>query len=747
MAASSPRRARRPSLAAASLVLFVLVSVGQGGWPVDRVFASTSHRSRDSGKPTQTFGKRKSKKDVVDFSSISSSAWREIDARALAGDVKEVEVLFKGMHDKVPTNMKRMLFNTVIKACANAGDVQGAETWRNQMLAAGIEPNLEHYNKIIEAAAKSGDVASAEKWLEAQRRSGIPVDILNYNTVIDACAKAGDLQSAQKWFAEALEVGLIPNLITYSAVIAACAKAGDLQSAQKWFAKALEVGLIPGLITYNNMITACAKAGDLQSAQKWFAQVVEVGLIPDMITYSAAIDACVRAGDCRMAEQLFAKFGDIGMKPDIVMFNTLMSACAWRGDLIGAYEWLGKAIAAKLTPTIFSYIAVIKACGKTKSPQGHVAEHLFRRMISEGIMPNKALLSALKNAIGAPALDRLCGDLRIPSCVLSANSAEAAITMEGGKVKTRFQKEETPAAKAANDKAKLAAQAVEEILTGIAENDAQKTVVFVPATWHTKYKDALGAYKNFVKSQSEQLTIVDKGDNVYVIMKAGDKREPPAGKRDVSRKTSQTEKEVASDTQLQKLEGSGSPKVEPAGSPKLAPKASPKSKLKALPPKEETPAAKAAKAKAKLAAQAVEEILTGIAETDAQKTVVFVPATWGTKYKDALGAYKNFVKSQSEQLTIVDKGDNVYVIMKAGDKSEPPAGKRDVSRKTSQTEKEVASDTQLQKLEGSGSPKAEPAGWSKLAPKAAPKSKPKASPPKEETPAAKAAKAKAKLAA
>ncbi|CAE8740239.1 unnamed protein product [Polarella glacialis] len=173
-------------------------------------------------------------------------------------------------------------------------------------------------------------------------------------------------------------------------------------------------------------------------------------------------------------------------------------------------------------------------------------------------------------------------------------------------------------------------------------------------------------------------------------------------------------------TQLKKTEASGSPKAAPAGSPKLAPKASPKSKPKASPPKEETPAAKAAKAK--LAAQAVAEILTGIAENDAQKTSVFIPATWQTKYKDALGAYKKFVKSQSEQLTIVNKEDGVFVIMKAGDKSEPPAGKPDVSRKTSKAEKKVASDAAGK----TASPKTGPKPSPKLSPKVAPAASPKA---------------------
>jgi len=123
--------------------------------------------------------------------------------------------------------------------------------------------------------------------------------------------------------------------------------------------------------------------------------------------------------------------------------------------------------------------------------------------------------------------------------------------------------------------------------------------------------------------------------------------------------------------QLKKAEGSGSPKAAPAGSPKLAPAGSPKASPKAAP---------GDPAKVKLAAEAVEEILKGIAQPDSQKHAAFIPATWHTKYKDALGSYKKFIKSQSDKLAVVDKENGVFVIMKPGDKGVPPAGKPDLTK-------------------------------------------------------------------
>ncbi|CAE8704860.1 unnamed protein product [Polarella glacialis] len=179
-----------------------------------------------------------------------------------------------------------------------------------------------------------------------------------------------------------------------------------------------------------------------------------------------------------------------------------------------------------------------------------------------------------------------------------------------------------------------------------------------------------------------------------------------------------------------------SPKAAPAGSPKLAPKASPKKSKAKAPPKEAASAADpaATAAKAKLAAEAVAEILAGIALPDAQKTSTFIPLTWHTKYKDALGAYRKFVKSQSEKLTIVvvSKDNGAYVIMKAGDKSAPPAGMPDVSRAKTKAEKKAAF------LAGKTltlSPKSSPKSSPKVAPAASPKVKAAASPKVKAAPA------------
>ena len=247
---------------------------------------------------------------------------------AEAGDIKSAETLFEQLKDRTPRNMQRMLFNTVIKACANAGDLTRAEQWQQRMEASGIAANAKHYGKLIEAAAKSGNVSAAEVWFQAMNQSGLPPDIVQYNEMIDACAKAGKFEAAEKWLTRARDAELYIDMISYGAVIDACAKAGEVQVAKRLFWEAKNERLQPDMIAYNALTTVCGRNGDLSGALELLAVASQSCLQPDPITYTAAIRACDSASPPRpaLAEIFFRSMLAQRMCPEEVTCYELRNA-------------------------------------------------------------------------------------------------------------------------------------------------------------------------------------------------------------------------------------------------------------------------------------------------------------------------------------------------------------------------------------------------------------------------------------
>ena len=56
------------------------------------------------------------------------------------------------------------------------------------MLKAGVVADTISYNTVIKACAEAGDVARAEHWLSMISKAGFNADTISYSTVIQACA-------------------------------------------------------------------------------------------------------------------------------------------------------------------------------------------------------------------------------------------------------------------------------------------------------------------------------------------------------------------------------------------------------------------------------------------------------------------------------------------------------------------------------------------------------------------------------
>ena len=65
------------------------------------------------------------------------------------------------------------------------------------MMDNGVEPNVVAFSTLIKACAQSGNVEAAEKWLRTMMDSGVEPDVVSFSTVINACAQAGNVQAAE----------------------------------------------------------------------------------------------------------------------------------------------------------------------------------------------------------------------------------------------------------------------------------------------------------------------------------------------------------------------------------------------------------------------------------------------------------------------------------------------------------------------------------------------------------------------
>ncbi|CAE8651628.1 unnamed protein product, partial [Polarella glacialis] len=134
----------------------------------------------------------------------------ELNALAAAGHAALAEAHFRRLlgvaqGDAWPASRQRMLWNTMLKAFANAGQHVEAASHYEAMMRNRLAPNAKTFGKLLEAAAKAGDETAAEHWLREMTESRFSARALNYNELMHAAANAHHLEAAELWLHRMLE--------------------------------------------------------------------------------------------------------------------------------------------------------------------------------------------------------------------------------------------------------------------------------------------------------------------------------------------------------------------------------------------------------------------------------------------------------------------------------------------------------------------------------------------------------------
>lgn len=81
----------------------------------------------------------------------------------------------------------------------------------------GVQKTLVAYNSVISACARAGEVGTAKNLLNTMRKSDIKPNIFSFNAVISACAGTARWKEAISILGQChREPGVEPDIITYT---------------------------------------------------------------------------------------------------------------------------------------------------------------------------------------------------------------------------------------------------------------------------------------------------------------------------------------------------------------------------------------------------------------------------------------------------------------------------------------------------------------------------------------------------
>ncbi|CAK9068121.1 Pentatricopeptide repeat-containing protein At5g65560 [Durusdinium trenchii] len=195
-----------------------------------------------------------------------------------------------------------MAWNTMLKAHAIAGDMDGAATHFAEMQLQRVPVNTRTFGKLIRCAAEAGQPEQAVRFLREHQQHGLASDLVSQTSVVDAFAKAGCPEEAETWL-EALE-GLGEDEVALGLLAAGYARLGKGFETRRCLERLLAAGAKPTSETWGLQASAWARQGETARAAHWLQEMVEMKLQPSSSTLAVLLSACAKSQDSQSAARI-----------------------------------------------------------------------------------------------------------------------------------------------------------------------------------------------------------------------------------------------------------------------------------------------------------------------------------------------------------------------------------------------------------------------------------------------------------
>ncbi|XP_058098276.1 pentatricopeptide repeat-containing protein At5g02830, chloroplastic isoform X5 [Magnolia sinica] len=300
----------------------------------------------------------------------------------------------------------------IFEVFADAKMWQMALKIKEEMLYAGVNPNIVTWSSLVSAFANAGLVEKAVQVFEEMLHAGCEPNSQCCNILLSACVESCQYDRAFRFFRSWMTSGFqkahtkVRNRNAFSHIgmgVEHASKNGVTQMScnvdQHHSCFTNVVGFKPTIATYNILMKACGT--DYYHAKALMDEMRTVGLYPNHISWSILIDICGGSHNMRGAMQAFKAMRDAGISPDVVAYTT-----AIKDQVSGKIVTKGPKV-GRLFPLHFSIPSCISLACTTVNNKGEacvqnknlkIAFSLFEEMKRYQLKPNLVTYNTLLRA-------------------------------------------------------------------------------------------------------------------------------------------------------------------------------------------------------------------------------------------------------------------------------------------------------------------------------------------------------------
>ncbi|KAG9439483.1 hypothetical protein H6P81_019648 [Aristolochia fimbriata] len=284
-------------------------------------------------------------------------------------------------------------FALVVKACIICkNDLAMGFKVHGQMLKHGVEDLLIIKNSLIKMYCGMGCLEGAQLLFG----KSMNLDLISWNSMISAYGKHGDVKSARSIFDKMPE----RSLVSWSAMIDGYVRRGDYSEALQLFDGLQGSGLKPDVVTLVSVLKASANLGALDQGRHIHFYIEENKHLKEVnvILGTALVDMYAKCGCIKEALDVFHGCNE----RDVILWNSMISGLALNGNGKEAVELFRRMRSQGMIPNESTFVSVLSAC--THAGLVHEGKRIFLSMKDYGIDPQLEHYGCLSDLLGRVGL-------------------------------------------------------------------------------------------------------------------------------------------------------------------------------------------------------------------------------------------------------------------------------------------------------------------------------------------------------
>ncbi|KAL0052843.1 hypothetical protein WJX82_008466 [Trebouxia sp. C0006] len=318
-------------------------------------------------------------------------------------------------------------YNTVLKACCNAGQLNRAMQVFQTMVGSGVELTITTFGTLLIAGADAHDYKLVQEVWAYLEQAGLEANPACINAYVQALVHQGEWSEAQKLFKHLLGRGsrVRAPIVTINTIMAAYMKQGMFEQVQQVFDDMNTAGLQPNIMTYVTLLSSYAELGNWQYAMQVLSHMcrTQVAIVPNTLSFNHVLAALLKAATQSCTPE--------GLPANGAGLMRIISSCSQLGRWDEAYAAWTVLQAAGMQLDGACLNALLAALQAAKQWQ-HVVQ-VFQAARQTQVQPDSAayntVLAALLDAEQLQGSLSIVNDMRLQRLPVETASCDRLVLM------------------------------------------------------------------------------------------------------------------------------------------------------------------------------------------------------------------------------------------------------------------------------------------------------------------------------